>query len=138
MARIVWPGGALENVWAGTPADRLNGFAPAVTVVGQRRTLLASGAPRVWAYRTDYTATFVVRDLPNTALSACLSLARHLAEGGTVLVETGDRDAALYGNCALAPDADVPQPELSDPVGLRYSMTFTLVNLDGAPILARY
>jgi hypothetical protein len=138
MASITWDGNTLENVWAGTPASRLNAFEPAVRVVGQRRTLLGSGAPRVWAYRTDYLATFEIRDIANSDLALCVALAEHLQNEGVVTVTPDDTLAVSYANCVLAPGADAPTPKLTDPQALRYSMQFTLLNLDGTPLLAVY
>ncbi len=142
MASISWAGGTLANVWHAqsptNPAARFNGFEPRAAVVGPRRVLLANGAPPVYRFRDEFTAAFELRDLPNSALPTCLALALHLSGGGTVTVTTGDADGRVYPNCALAPDAEPPQPTLSEPTSLRYTMAFELVNLDGTPLVARY
>ena len=138
MASITWDGGTLANVWVGTPASRLNAFEPSAKVVGQRRTLLGTGAPRVWAYRTDYVATFEIRDIPNSALADCVALSEHLQNGGVVTVTPDDTLAVSYDNCVLAPGAEAPTPKLTDPQAMRYRLEFTLLNLDGTPLLAVY
>jgi hypothetical protein len=43
----------------------------------------------------------------------------------------------MYPTCALAPDAEPPQPKL-DPETMRWSMAFDLLNLDGEPFIALY
>jgi hypothetical protein len=138
MASIECVAGTITGVWAGTPADRLMSFEPDVRVVGQRRTLLASGAPRVWAYRTDFVASFELRDIPNTTMEAALAVLAHIASGGTFTVHTDDAAARSYPNCVLAPDADPPSLKLSDKQALRYSVAVTALNLDGAPLVAIY
>lgn len=138
MASITWTDGMLTNVWVGTPAERFGGVEPAARVVGQRRTLLATGAPRVWKHREDYTASFEVRDIANTDLATCLALSLHLQRGGAVTVTMGDTLGGTFTNCVLAPGAEPPTPKLSDPQALRYTMAFTLLNLDGTPLVAVY
>lgn len=137
MGRIVWSGGSIENVWAGSPASRLNSFEADVNPVGQQRETLATGDTRMWVYRTDYTATFEIRDIPNTAVADCLALKLHLMTGGTVQVETGDRFATVYPNCGRAPGTEIERPKL-DPSTMRYTMTLTLRNRDNAPLIATY
>lgn len=139
MATVTGGGVTIQGVWVNTPANRLSGYAPQARVVGQRRTLLASGAPRVWAYRDpDQTASFTIKDIPNTALEDCLTLAAHIDGGGTFEVDPED-GVHVYPNCVLAPGAETPQPTLSDAQALRYSMDFGgVLNLDGDPILAVY
>lgn len=138
MASLVWSGGSVAGKWESTPAGRFKDFAPAANVIGQRRTLLANGAPRVWAYRSDFTASFTLTDIPNTAIEDCVALALHLSGGGTVEVHTDDAAGRVYTNCVLAPGAETPQPTLSDAPMLRYAMSFALLNLDGAPLVAIY
>ena len=137
MASIVWTGGTLQNVWAATPAARLNSFEPDVTPVGQVRELLANGDTRMWLYRTDYTATFEIRDIPNSSLALCLALKLHLMSGGTVSLVTDDTQNNVYPNCGRAPGTTIERPKL-DPVTMRYSMTLALRNRDNAPLLAIY
>lgn len=138
MASISWTGGTLTNAWQGTPAGRVNALEPDSHAVGQVRRLLATGAPRMWKYREDHTASFELRDIPNTNLELCTALGLHLSEGGVVEVTMDDTTGATYPNCVLAPGAEAPQPKLADPQAMRYRMTFTLLNLDGTPLVAVY
>jgi hypothetical protein len=133
-ASITWSGGVLQNFWAGTVADRFNNWRPRSFVVGQKRSLLATGERRVWAYRTSHGAEFELRDIPHTSMEAMAALALHLDGGGIVEVDTGD-GVHVYPNCCLAPDADPPFPDLADARSQRYTMSFRLINLDGAPML---
>lgn len=137
MAAIVFPGGVLRNVWIDTPADRFNALEPAARVIGQRRTLLSTGAPRVWRYRDDFTCAFEHRDLAYEDVALCLALALHLDGGGEVEVQTDDVEHRTYPRCVLAPGAEAPQPKL-DPETMRWSMSYALLNLDGAPLIALY
>ena len=130
----------LQNVLAGTGWCRFASWEPAPVVVGQVRTLLGTGARRVWAYRTDRGATFALEDIAHTDMALMDRLSEHLATGGTVSVTTGDADARVYPTCGLAPGAAAPKAKLTDRAALYYRMEFALVDLRATPerMICRY
>lgn len=140
MASISFGGQTLTNAHAGTPGSRFTSWAPVSRVVGPKHALLATGARRAWAFRTEHGATFTFAEIPNAQLATMAALALHLDGGGTVEVVTDDADARIYPTCGLMEGADPPVIELTDSRLLFYSMALSLVRLDGVaePMLAVY
>ena len=139
MATISFSGGTIANVWANTPADRLNGTEPKVRVVGQTRRLLGTQELRVWEYASpSYTLTFTIRDIADDEQELCLALSLALQRGEEVTVETGDGALRTYPRCILAPGSEPPDVSPPDPQTMRREMTFTLLSLSGTPFVAIY
>lgn len=144
MASITFNDGTsatLDNGTTGVAAgvgSRFASWVPWTRRVGESAVVLATGARNAFTFRTDYGATFAMRDLPNSTQAVALRLIRHLAIGGVVTVTTGDTSARTYTNCALDPEAEPPSLEFQDPTFLTYSLTLSVVNLSSADMLCTY
>lgn len=118
-------------------ASRFGNWTPFQRPIGAAATSLGTGARSLFRFRTDYGASFEMTEIPALNLAAALRLQAHLLDGGTVQVVTDDALGRVYDTCCLAPDADVGL-SLADRTDLVYTMTFTLVNLGGTPMLCDY
>jgi hypothetical protein len=116
---------------AGGAASRFANWTPFTRRVGPSATSLATGARTMFTFRTDYGASFEMREIPASAMSVVLRLKRHLENGGTVTVTTGDSAARTYATCGLAPDAALGLT-MTDPVQLTYTLSIALINLGAA------
>lgn len=125
-------GAATLSEWAPSIGTRLSAYVPATTPIGQRRTLLATGAPRMWRYRTDETAIVELRLIPVASLPLVTRLVAHLLNGGTCGLDTGD-GTHTYATLALAPES-TPELRLTDPKGKRYTLTLRLLNVAATPV----
>jgi hypothetical protein len=105
--------------------------------MGPVATALGTGRPFRFVFRTDYGASFGMREIPNTSMPTMLRLQAHLLIGGLVTVTTGDNASRVYSSACLAPESDV-SIALQDATALLYEMQFTLINLAGAPMLCEY
>lgn len=112
-------------------------WTPDARVVGPRRASLGTGAPSVFRFRTDYVATFELRDIPQANMATAQRLIEWLRRGNTCAVTTGDQSANVYASCALAEGADAALRQ-QDPVEQTWTLTLTLVNLGAAPMLCTY
>jgi hypothetical protein len=117
---------------AGGVGSRFADWTPFQRPIGPAVTALGTGARYQFAFRTDYGASFTMNDIPNSSMSIMLRLEAHLLGGGTVSVATGDSASRTYATCCLAPDAGV-DITLQDKAELRYSMSFTLINIAASP-----
>lgn len=144
MASITFNDGTSATLDNGTTAvaagvgSRFASWVPWTRKVGESAVVLATGARNAFTFRTDYGASFTMRDLPNSTQSVALRLIRHLAIGGTITVTTGDSASRTYNNCALDPQAEPPALEFQDATFLTYSLTLSVVNLAGADMLCTY
>lgn len=137
MASISFNDGAaatLDNgltAVAGGVASRFAGWTPWTRKVGATAQSLATGARSMFAFRTEYGATFELREIPAASLGTALRLKRHLEGGGTCTVTTADTGARTYTTCGLAGDAQVGIA-LSDNLQLTYTVSLSLLNLGAA------
>jgi hypothetical protein len=118
-------------------ASRFSNWVPFQRPIGPMGTSLGTGRGTRFIFRTDFGASFSIRELPNTAMPTMLRLQAHLLAGGLVTVTTGDATNRTYTDCCLAPDGDVTI-EMQDTTLLTYTMNFTLLNLGGAAMLCEY
>jgi len=138
MASITFNDGAaatLDNgltAIASGVASRFANWTPFTRKVGASAQSLATGARAMFAFRTEYGATFEIREVPATALAVVLRLKRHLEGGGTCTVTTGDTSSRAYATCGLAGGAEVGLSQ-SDSVQLTYTVSLSLLNLAGSP-----
>jgi hypothetical protein len=114
------------------PGDRFSNWNPSSPVVGDEEEALGTGQLFVFAFRNDYLVTFDLRQIPQSQMSIMLRLQRHLKNGGTVSVNTGDAANRVYPTCCLQKGTD-PVPKLTDPKNLEYSQNFALRNVAGGP-----
>lgn len=121
------------------PMDRFANWAPRSRPIGPRAHAMADGALHAFVFRWDYGATFELRGIPAAQMATMERLVRHLAVGGTATVNTGDVANRSY-TVGLAPGAEPPDPTLSDPRRLEYSMQFSVINraADPGPMLCIY
>ena len=120
-------------------ADRFASWVPRKMPIGPKAPALASGQVFRWVHRTDYTARFELRHIPNSSLDVAIRLIAHLEGGGTCAVNTGDSAARSYINCGVAPGADLSGAiTFGDAAFIEYSLTLELINLSFAPMLCVY
>lgn len=116
-----------------SPMDRFSNWVPLSRPIGPQETALGTGQRFVFPFRTDHTATFEIRGIPNTLLDVMLQLVDRLERGSTVAVYTGDSLASIYPTCCLAPDSH-PSIQLSDARNLEYTFSVTLLNVAAVPV----
>lgn len=111
--------------------SRFSGWAPFTNPIGPEENALGTGALYRFAFRTDYGASFELRDIPNSNLAIALRLIRHLLGGGTVSVTTGDTSGNVYGTCGLAPGAK-PSLTMENATEQTFRLQLSLINLGAA------
>jgi hypothetical protein len=117
---------------AGGVGSRFRNWTSEPRVIGPRRHALGTGAAHVFAFRTDYVATFELHEIPNSAVPVLDRLIAHLRRGGTCAVYTGDENDRTYATCGLAEGGDVSK-RMQEPRELTWRAAFTLVNLADEP-----
>jgi hypothetical protein len=137
MASITFNDGTsatLSNGLTATAAgvgSRFAAWVPFTNKVGEAATVLTTGARAMFVFRTDYGATFEMRDIPNTSLDVVMRLMRHLQGGGSCTVTTTDSASRVYTLCYLAPDASLTLSQ-ADPQLLTYTLSLSLITLGAA------
>jgi len=116
-----------------SPADRFGNWNPSALPVTDEEESLGTGQLHVFKFRDDYLVNFELSMIPQGSMGMMLRLARHLKNGGTVTVNTGDNASRSYPTCCLQKGAD-PQPKLTDRKLLEYTMNFALRNVDASPV----
>lgn len=114
------------------PQDRFSAWTPRSKPVGPAETALGSGQRYVFPFRTDHTASFEIREIPNTSMALMLRLEEWLLRGGQVTLTTGDSLSSVYLTC-LAPET-VPAISQSDSRELTYTFAVTLLNIAVVPV----
>lgn len=136
MASIQWTDatGAAELTHAhdGTVGSRFRSWTPVARAHGVKAHEMESRTRHAFIFGQVYGARFAFDAIPHTNMALMDRLVRHLDGGGTVTVVTDDASSRTY-TCCLAPEADLPDPELSDAVLLHYTMAFDLVNVAASP-----
>ena len=123
--------------FAGGLGSRFAGWTPYQRPIGPAATALGTGRITRFVFRTDFGASFQMRDIPNTAFGTMLRLQAHLMNGGIITVSTQDVAARTYTNVGMAPDSEVTI-EQQDATALLYAMGFTVINLSGAAMICEY
>lgn len=111
--------------------SRFSNWTPFTRPIGPQAVGLGTGAVHQWSFRTDYGASFDLRDIPNANLATALRLVRWLLGGGTCSVTTGDSAANVYATCGLAPGT-VPSLTLEDVTEQTFRLQVSLINLGAA------
>lgn len=122
---------------AGGVASRFAGWTPFQRPIGPAVTGLGTGARYQFAFRTDYGASFEIRDIDVVLLPKVLRLMAHLEGGGTVRVQTDDVAGRVYPNCCLAPESEIALTQ-ANATDLTFTVALSLLNLDAAPMLCEY
>lgn len=143
MAAILWgepesDGLDPPNILASprpTPANRFWEFTPDVDIAGPRATAIGDASQHTFVFRTDYTGTFVLRHLPDSAQATMLALKLWLINGGAVTVRTDDADDAEYDGLTLKPET-TPTIALEDDI--RRHWRFACELRDANPITLDY
>lgn len=125
------------NETASGVASRFSSWTPFQKPIGPATTSLGTGARYQFAFRTDYGASFEIRDIDVVLLQKVLRLMAHLEGGGTVRVDTGDAHGRVYASCCLAPGAE-PTLSQANATDLTYALSLTLINLGATPMLCDY
>jgi hypothetical protein len=135
IGTVTFDNGLAES--AGGVGSRFSAWVPFQRPIGPATTSLGTGARYQFVFRTDYGASFEIRDVPVTLLPRAIRLQAHLESGGTVRVDTNDAYGRIYGTCCLAPGATVEMQQ-ANATDLTYSLSLALINLDAAPMLCDY
>lgn len=144
MARIEFNDGAaavLESAWP-APGNRFANWVPLSRPSGHHAHTLADETLHRLTLRTDYGASF---DMPglrmgdeaDAPLDIADRLVAHLINGGTCAVYTEDALGSTYLNCSLLPRT-TPALRQTDARHLEYALSVSLLNLDGARMIAHY
>lgn len=128
-------------LWNGkpTPGDRLANWTPLTTPIGDTATRMSDGALSMFAYRTDYGASFELPQIPVAKIGGerladyADRLVMWLKQGGTCILLTGDVEQNGYSPVGLMPGA-APSLALTDKVNLEYTLRVALVNLAASPV----
>lgn len=140
MASIGFGAQTLTNGLTGVAdgvASRFANYTPFTRRVGDTAIALGTGARTMFTFRTDYGASFEMREIPNTSLGTALALIRHMQDGGVVTIDVDDGANGPYNNCVLAPDSDVTLA-MQDNVELTYTLSVSVINLNAADMLCAY
>jgi hypothetical protein len=122
-----------------SPADRFANWTPMSRPVGDVGYSLATGAMTRVRVRTDYGASFELRNIPVATVSTVRlvevadRLIAHLLNGGTCAVNTGDASSSAYATCGLMPGTS-PSLQQSNSSLLEYDLSLSLINLAGSPV----
>jgi hypothetical protein len=138
MASISFNDGSaatLEND-APEPFDRFSGWTPDIDPVGPTDAALGTGISFHWTFRNDYLASLELPFLQASTLAVALRLKRHLLNGGTCTVTTGDNGSNVY-TCRLAPGS-APEIEYTDRRMVEYTLKLRLKNTAAAPLVCIY
>lgn len=119
-----------------SPGDRFANWTPFPVPVADRKWGLGNAQPHQFAYRTDYRASFEIRNLDAEDMPVVDRLIRHLSDGGQVTVNTDDVNAAVY-TCYLAEDT-VPELSFADADLIEYTLALVLTNTAAQPMLCQY
>lgn len=120
------------------PAGRFASWTPITKPVGESANRLSDGALAMFAFRTDYGASFQLVGIPVATaagvrlVDVAVRLVAHLLSGGTVTVDTGDVESNSYATCGLMPGT-TPRLTFSDKRNLEYTLDLSLINLAGSP-----
>lgn len=117
--------------------SRFAAWTPFQKPIGPAVTSLGTGARYQFAFRTDYGASFEMRDIPVVLLPKVLRMAAHLEGGGTVRVDTGDAYGRVYASCCLASESEVSLAQ-ANATDLTYTVSLRLLNLGATPMLCDY
>lgn len=118
------------------PGDRFWAWAPLTRFVGPSNVTIGDGVTRVFPFRTDYGARFEIRNLPDTEVDVALRLIRHLLQGNTCTVNTGDTSARTY-TARLWPGEE-PSLDPADDRRRHYTLRLALKNGAAADMLCEY
>ena len=91
----------------------------------------------MFRFRTDFGASFSIREIPHTSFATMLRLQAHMIAGGVITVTTEDAASRTYTNCVIAPDSEVTI-EQQDATALLYQMSFRVINLSAAQMICEY
>jgi hypothetical protein len=118
---------------AGGYGSQFVGWSSKPNPVGPIKSALGTGAAAAFIFRTDYTATFELQEIPNANVAILDRLIAWLLSGGTVSVTCGDSTSAVYATCCLA-EGMKPEKRMFDRNNLTWALKLTLVNIAGSPV----
>lgn len=113
---------------------RWGAWRPDIDSVADRHVAVGTGITYAWEMRVDDTVDFEVRDLQADDLAVALRLKRHLVNGGTAVVATGDLDANSY-TIRLRPGT-VPELRGPDPDTMYFVLAVAAKRASGSGTMA--
>ena len=118
---------------ANAVACRFSNWVPITTPIGTRVQSLGTGQTSMFAFRTDYGASFELREIQGDNIAVAARLRAWLLGGGQCAVYTDDSAGATYLTCGLMPGTE-PALTQQDPTELTYALSLSLINLAGSPV----
>lgn len=100
---------------------------------GPEKNALGTGQLYKFTFRTDYTASFEIQDIPNSSVTIIDRFLAWLRAGGQVHVYTGDNAAREYATCCLAPGARVTKRMFNNQ-DITWAVSMTLLNVASTPV----
>lgn len=101
--------------------------------IGPEVNNLGTGILTKFVFRTDYTASFDLTDIPNSKTTIIDRLFAWLRAGGTVSVTTGDSLGSVYATCCLAPGAK-PVKKMDNKSDITWTVSLKLLNAAVSPV----
>jgi hypothetical protein len=139
-AHINWTDGAgaaqLDNgltASAGGVGSQFKNWVSDSNPVGPEVNALGTGALTKFVFRTDYTASFDLTDIPNANTTLIDRLIAWLRAGGTVSVTCGDTTSAVYATCCLAPGAKIAK-KMDNKNDITWTVSLSLLNIAASPV----
>ena len=119
------------------PADIFANWTP-ITGANESAVFTIPGTRSRWSFASYKGATFDLPMIPATDMDMVMRLLRHLAEGESVTVNTGDRSNRSY-TCVAWPGWTIPEgAEFTDKQRLEYTLTLKLRNTGTADMVCLY
>lgn len=121
----------LTSVASGV-GSRFANWVPITVPYGPSRDALGTGQRYMFKFRTDYGASFEIREIPIANAYIADRLRTHLLNGGTCAVTTGDSSSRTYATCGLMPGT-TPEISQQNPNDITFSMRLSLIDLSASP-----
>lgn len=117
---------------AGGVGSRFTNWVSDSDPIGPEKFALGTGAMAKFTFRTDYTASFDLTNIPNANTTIIDRLIAWLRGGGQVSVTCGDTLGAVYATCGLAPGGKISK-KMDNKADITWTVSLQLINLAGSP-----
>lgn len=125
------------------PANRFDNWTPATAPYGSLVHRQSDQTPTMLKLGTVFGASFQLSKIPDRTTSALRltdianRLVAHLENAGSVTINTGDVNTAIYTGCYLL-QGFTPTLVLSDPNQLEYTLSLALHQPGGSHLVCHY
>ena len=115
---------------------RLGNWSPVPDDIGPLAPALGNGIGEQWIFRTDYSVSFEIANIPASSLGDLQRLRLWLRRGNTMTVNTNDLSARSY--TVLLKEGSATPSWVLDRALLEYTVSFEVVNTSAAPMICIY